>query len=353
LRSLLPVAVIGEPAGALDDRGDALEAHAGVHVLRGQRGEGAVGVGVVLDEDVVPDLDAAGVGAVDQRGPLGLLLGRGLPRAGAQVDVDLGARTAGAGLAHHPEVVLLAAVDDVHLRVEAHRAELRRPQLPGLLVALGRVLLGRIGLVDGRVDALRRELPDLDHQLPGPVDGVLLEVVAEGPVAQHLEEGVVVGVQAHVIEVVVLAAGADALLGVGRAGVERRDGSGPLGDVGLALAEEDRDELVHAGIGEQQVGAVRHEAGAGYDRVLLGPEEIQERLADLGGRHGWRFRRWVPPRKQVAQGRDRAENRKNPVGGAEGARGTGGTADIPPGIRSPSETVGLARIGRARPNRAP
>jgi hypothetical protein len=41
------------------DAGDALEAHAGVDVFGGQRGEGAVGVRVELDEDVVPDLDAA------------------------------------------------------------------------------------------------------------------------------------------------------------------------------------------------------------------------------------------------------------------------------------------------------
>jgi hypothetical protein len=46
-------------------------------------------------------------------------------------------------------------------------------------------------------------------------DGFLLEVVAEGPVAEHLEERVVIGVEADVVEVVVLAAGADALLGVG------------------------------------------------------------------------------------------------------------------------------------------
>ena len=49
------------------DAGDAFEAHAGVDVLGRERGEGAVGVGVVLDEDVVPDLDALGGALVDQR----------------------------------------------------------------------------------------------------------------------------------------------------------------------------------------------------------------------------------------------------------------------------------------------
>ena len=51
----------------------------------------------------------------------------------------------------------------------------------------------------------------LREQLPGPVDGVGLEVVPEAPIAQHLEERVVVHVLAHVVQVVVLAARADAL----------------------------------------------------------------------------------------------------------------------------------------------
>ena len=35
-----------------------------------------------------------------------------------QIDVDLRARAARAGVAHHPEIVLLVAVDDVDRRVE-------------------------------------------------------------------------------------------------------------------------------------------------------------------------------------------------------------------------------------------
>eukprot|EP00966_Prymnesium_polylepis_P272236 6289816-Prymnesium_polylepis.1 len=58
---------------------------------------------------------------------------------------------------------------------------------------------------------------DMGLMLTRPVDGLFLEVVAKAPAAEHLEKGVVVRVHAHVLEVVVLAAGADALLGVGRA----------------------------------------------------------------------------------------------------------------------------------------
>ena len=50
------------------------------------------------------------------------------------------------------------------------------------------------------------------QQFPRVLDRVVLEVIAEAEVAQHLEEGVVPRGVAHVLEVVVLAAGADALL---------------------------------------------------------------------------------------------------------------------------------------------
>ncbi len=245
-------------------------------MTRGERGERAVGVGVVLDEDVVPDLDAAGVRAVDKRGAGFLLIDARLARAGAQIDVDFGARTAGAGVAHHPEIVLLVAIDDVNGGIEAGGTELPGPDLPGFLVPLGRVAPGGVRLVDGGVEAFGREFPDVDNEFPGPGDGFLFEVVAERPVPEHFEERVVVGVEADVIEVVVFSAGADALLRVGGAagGVRAFD-----------LAEEDRDELVHARIGEEEVRRVRQEAGRRHDGVLLRSEEVEKAGPDLGGGH--------------------------------------------------------------------
>ena len=89
----------------------------------------------------------------------------------------------------------------------------------------------------------------LGEELPGEGDRVLLEVVAEGEVAEHLEERVVAGGEADVLEVVVLAAGAHALLGGGGAHV-----------VAALLAQEDVLELHHAGVGEEQGRiAARHE----------------------------------------------------------------------------------------------
>src|SRR5262249_60468435 len=88
----------------LQNRRDALEAHAGIDVLRRQRRQLLVGAAVELDEDEVPDLDHVRRPRVDQ---LAATLAR---RA---VDVDLAARAAGAGVAHLPEVVLLVAPVDV------------------------------------------------------------------------------------------------------------------------------------------------------------------------------------------------------------------------------------------------
>ena len=248
-------------------------------MLRGEGGEGAVGVRVELDEDEVPDFDALGGALVDQE-PAGVAGGR-------EVNVQLGAWAAGAGLAHHPEVVLFVAIHDVDGGVEAFGAEFFGPEVPCLLVALGGVADGFVGIVNGRIDALRGEAPALDDQLPRPLDGFLFEIVAEGPVPEHLEEGVVIRVEADVIEVVVLAARADALLGVRRARVAAGDCAAPFRDVRAFLAEEDGDELVHAGVREEEVWRVRHERAARHDGVLFLAEEIEERLADLGaGEHG-------------------------------------------------------------------
>lgn len=60
------------PNARLQDGGDALQAHAGVNMLRGQHLEAAVGLAVELDENVVPDLQHVRVVCGVQRaGPLG------------------------------------------------------------------------------------------------------------------------------------------------------------------------------------------------------------------------------------------------------------------------------------------
>ena len=109
------------------------------------------------------------------------------------------------------------------------------------------------------------------QELPGPVDGFALEVVAEAEIAQHLEERVVIGRAADVVDV----AGPQALLA----------GRGP-GEFELALAEEVVLELVHAGRREQHRGIpARHQHVAGPADAALGLEERQILFAQFVGFH--------------------------------------------------------------------
>ena len=76
---------------------------------------------------------------------------------------------------------------------------------------------------------------------------------------------------ADVVEIVVLAARANALLRGCGARV-----------IALFLAGENLFELVHAGIGEKQRRVVgRNQRRAANDAMAVGREEVEERLADL------------------------------------------------------------------------
>ena len=135
------------------------------------------------------------------------------------------------------------------------------PDFKGLVVVL----------VDGDVQILGLLAHLFEHELPGPLAGLLLEVVAEGEVAQHLEKRHVPARDAHVVQV----AGAQALLARGHA-VEAQ---GPE-------AQELFLKLVHAGPGKKQGGVVVREKRVGGDD-LVPPllEESQESFSDFVGFH--------------------------------------------------------------------
>ena len=251
----------------LQDGGQALQAHAGVHAGRGQRGDAAVLVHLELHEHVVPDLDEA----------IAVFVGRSGRPAGdvrAVVIEDLAARPAGAGVGHHPEVVALVLAALVVADADhplGRQADHLGPDVIGLVVLV----------VDGGQQALGRQAVDLRQQLPAPFDRLALEVVTKRPVAQHLEEGVVARGVAHVFQVVVLAAGAQAGLHRGGAHV------GPL--VG---AQKHVLELHHATVGEHQRRVVAgHQRAGGDHGMALGGKEVQEALADVGNgsERGWCF----------------------------------------------------------------
>src|SRR5438270_3176817 len=97
---------IGEILRALDDRGHALEAHSGIDVTLRQWRKSAVGVCVELDENQVPNFDAARIFLVHECAAR--------ITEGREIDVQLRARPTRTGITHHPEIVRLASINDVN-----------------------------------------------------------------------------------------------------------------------------------------------------------------------------------------------------------------------------------------------
>ena len=176
---------------ALHHGSRALEAHAGVHRGLRQRRHGAVRRTLVLHEHEIPDLDVTVAVFV-------LRAWRAAFNVLAVVVEDLAAGTAGAGIAHRPEIGRLAQARE-SLRTHADFLE---PQVGCLVVVL----------VDGDPEFFRGNFQRAGHEIPGELDRLALEVVAEAEVAEHLEERMVARRVTDVLEVVVLAAGAHATL---------------------------------------------------------------------------------------------------------------------------------------------
>ena len=235
---------------ALQHRGDALQPHAGVD--RGPRQDDPFVLRdlLVLHEDEIPDLDEAVAVLV---GAAGRTAGNAL----AVVVEDLRAGSAGTGVAHRPEIVAGGDADDALVGE------------PGDLLPEGGRLV--VGVIDGDQEARGREAEIAGEQPPGELDGALLEIVAEGEIAEHLEEGVVARGVADIVEVVVLAAGAHAFLRGDRLVV----GS-------LLQPGEDVLELHHPGIGEHERRVVaRNERARGDDGMSVLAEELEKGRPDL------------------------------------------------------------------------
>ena len=286
---------------ALQHRGDALDPHAGVD--RGPRQVAPLARRhlLILHEHEIPYLDetvAIGVGAA----------GRTARNLVAVIVENLRARAAGTGLAHRPEIVRGGDADD-----------LTSGQAGDLLPQNGRVLI--LG-IDGDGELLLGDAVFLGHQIPGKLDRAILEVIAEREIAEHLEEGVMPGGVADILEVVMLAAGADAFL---------RRGGAAVG--ALLRAGEDVLELHHPRIGEEQGRIVaRHERRGWHHLMAILREIVEEDGADIVGQH--------EPKMVLSPDRAKSgetEKPGPPKGLAEGVKGV-----KPCGCRKP-----------ARPNSIP
>ena len=244
---------------ALLEERHALEPHARVDVLLREAahdvelGLAADVVDPVLHEHEVPDLQVPRV--VDRRAAIGAV-------GGAAVEEDLRVGAARARLARVPVVVRAAQ----SLDPRGGEPDDVAPDAVGLVVRLvdrdPEVLL---------VEAEAAVCRGGREQLPGVLDRAALEVVAERPVAEHLEERAVPRGPADLLDVV----GPDALLHVGDPRMGRRDD-----------AREVRDEGHHACHREHERWIIAHERRRRDDRVVLLLEVVEVELGDVGGLHG-------------------------------------------------------------------
>jgi hypothetical protein len=139
---------------------------------------------------------------------------------------------------------------------------------------LGRLV---VGVVHGHREPLRRNAPGTRQQVPRERDRAPLEIIAEAEIAQHLEERVVPRRVTHIVEVVVLATRAHALL------------AAHGGAVGPAFQPREHVlERHHPRIHEHERGVVlRHQRRRRHGRVPGALEVLKERSADVvGGDHG-------------------------------------------------------------------
>src|SRR6185437_1686633 len=187
---------------------------------------------------------------------------------GAVVVDNLAARTTRPGVGHLPEIVrgerralVVADPDDAFGRHANHI-------FPDAVSVVVRV-------VHSHPQFFWWKLECLGQQLPRPFNRFLLEVIAERPVAQHFEKGVVTRGVTHRIEVVVLAAGTQAALHVGRAHVRQ-----------LLAAQEHVLELHHPRIGEQEGRIVGgNQRRGGHNGVAAILEELEETGANFCSFH--------------------------------------------------------------------
>ena len=177
------------------------------------------------------------------------------------VEVDLATGPAGPGLAHLPKVFLLPEAPNALSRQPADSG----PQTLSFIVVE----------IDRRPELLFGQTPLSGEQLPGPFNRFGFVIVAEGPVAQHLKERVMVGIPADRLQIVVFAADAQTLLRACGARVGQ-----PF------LAKKNVLKLHHAGVGKEQGRVfVRHQRRTLHNRMRLPLEIIQEGSANVVSSH--------------------------------------------------------------------
>ena len=209
---------------ALEDRCDALDAHAGINVFLFHRDELSIRGLVILHEDIVPDFDPAFILWIEDF--------RHRHRSGPVEHFGIG--SAGTGLSGGaPPVVFFREFCNAFFADPE-----RTPEIVCLFIEGGIFITGK----NREGETVNRNIQPLfsRQEFKAVLDGRFLEVVAERPVAEHFEEGEVDGI-ADFINI----SGPDAFLHVREPFPERMRG-----------AEQKRNQRMHSGCGKQNCGIV-------------------------------------------------------------------------------------------------
>ena len=237
----------------------ALKSHTGVDNFGRKLLKMSIGHTVVLHKHEVPYLNYLRVRTIYKVAPGngGALL------VTANVNVNLATGTTRACVAHLPEVILKVSVENSLGR------KMLLPNSSSLVVALKSLACSPLEY--SYIKTVGVELYNLGKILPSPVDSLFLEIVAERPVAKHLEHCVVIGIVTYLFEVVVLSAYTQTLLRVGYALALCR-----------AVTQNNILELIHSCISEHKCGVVFHNhRSRGHNKVSLLLEESFERFTYL------------------------------------------------------------------------
>ena len=248
---------------------DPFEPHAGIDAWTRQVTADLIGLLQMLHEDEIPDFNEAVPILV--RRP-----GRASGDIGTVVPEDLGTGSAGAIRAHGPKIVFCGNTNDALIRKPGNAL----PQVVRFVV--------RVVNCGGKSLGIKGEL--LGDHGPSELNRAFLEIVAKAEIPEHFEEGQVSRGIPDIVEIVVFASGAHALLAAGCAWRRR-----------CLDTRENVLERHHAGVHEHQGGiVVRHQRRRRHDLVLVGREEIEEGTADIVGRSHARRIRGQKPHRQAA-----------------------------------------------------
>ena len=152
--------------------------------------------------------------------------------------------TAGSGVTHRPEIVRGGDADDAVIIKAGNPA----PESSGLLILV----------IDGDKQFFGWQTIFPGDQVPGHFDGMVLEIVTEGEISQHLEKRVMPRRIADILQVIMLAASPNAFL----------RGNGPVVIACLKPGEQVL-ELHHAGIGEHQGRVILWDQRTRIDDLML------------------------------------------------------------------------------------